>query len=103
MLVVALVDKLRRSRRFDDWPFNLAVLLVADFDAFACDNRPITVFEIADGVCERRKRDCIGAEVHLALAVTDRERRTFARSDQQIVLASEQKGQCEGAAQLLER
>ena len=67
------------------------------------EHRPVAVFEIADRVGERRQRDRVGAEIHLALAVADRERRAFARADQQIVLAVEQEGEREGAAQLLQR
>src|SRR6478736_4800216 len=95
VLVVALVDELRRRRRFNDWPLDLTALLIANFDALARDDRPITIFKIADGVCEWRKRDCVRAKVHLALAVADRERRAFARSDQKVVLAGEQEGKRE--------
>ena len=40
-----------------------------------------------------------GAEIHFALAVTDRERRALARADEEILLAGEQEGEREGAAQ----
>ena len=41
------------------------------------------------------------AEGHLAFAVADRERRTLARADQEIVFTREQEGERESAAQLL--
>ena len=52
---------------------------------------------------ERRQRNGVRAEIHLALAVANGEWRAFARADQKIVLAGEQEGQCKSAAQLLER
>ena len=103
VLVVALVDQLRRGGGFDDRPFDLAALLVVDLDALARQHRPVAVLEIADGIGERRQRDGVRAEIHLALAVADSERRTFARADQEIVFAGEQERQRESAAQLLER
>src|SRR6185437_5215845 len=50
----------------------------------------------------RRQSDGIRAKIHLTFAVTDRERRPFARPDQKIVLAGEQKRQRESTAELLE-
>ena len=94
---------MRRGGRLDDRPLDRVALLVVDLDALARQHRPVAVFEIADGVGERRERDGVGAEIHLAVAVADRERRALARADQQVVLAGEQEGQREGAAQLLER
>ena len=41
----------------------------------------------------------VGAEIHLAVAIADGERRAFARPDEEIVLAREQEGEREGAAQ----
>ena len=103
VLVVALVDQHAGCRRRDDRPLDLFALRVVDFDALARHDRPVAVFEIADLIGERRKRDRIGAQIHLAFAVADRERRALARADHQVVLAGEDKGEREGAAQLLER
>ncbi len=103
VLVVALVDQLRGGRGLDDGAFDDAVLFVANDDALARQHRPVALFQIADGVGERRQRDRVGAEEHLALAVADGERRAFARADHEIVLAGEQEGERESAAQLLER
>ena len=60
---------------------------------------PIAVFEIADGVGERRERDGVGADEHLAVAEADGKRRALAGADQQIVLAGEQEGERKCAAQ----
>ena len=48
-----------------------------------------------------RERQRVGAEIHFAVAVADRERRALARPDQEIVLALEQIDEREGAAQTL--
>ena len=64
---------------------------------------PVAVLEIADRVGERRERDRVGAEIHLAVAIADRERRALARADQQILLAREQEGERERAAQPRQR
>ena len=61
------------------------------------DDRPVALFEIGDAAGQRRQRQRVGAEKHLAVAVADRERAAAARADQQIVLAGEQKGEREGA------
>ena len=76
---------------------------VVDLDALARHHGPVAVLEIADGVGERRERDRVGAEIHLAVAVADRERRALAGADQQILLAGEQEGQRERAAQPRQR
>ena len=82
---------------------DLAILFVANLHALAREHRPVAVFEIADRVRKRRKRDRVGAEIHLAIAVTDRERRALSRSDQQIVLAGKEKRERKSPTQLLER
>ena len=64
---------------------------------------PVAVFQIADRVGEGRQRDRVGAEIHLALAIADRERRAFARADQQILLAREQEGERKSAPQPRQR
>ena len=103
MLEIAFIHHLRRGRGFDHRPFDFAALLIVDLDALVRHHRPVAVLQIADGVGERGKRDGIGAEIHLAVAIADGERRTLARADHQVVLAGEQEGEREGAAQLLER
>jgi hypothetical protein len=102
VLVVALVDQLRRGRRLDDRTLNFVALLVPDFCAFPRENDPIAVFQVADGVSEWSKRDRIGTKKHFTVTVTDGKWRTFTRSNQQIVFSAEQKGERERAPQLLE-
>ncbi len=78
-------------------------LRVADLDAAAMDHRPVAVFEIADRVGEGRQRNRVGAEIHLAAAMPDRERRAAARADHQVVFAGKDEGERESAAQTRQR
>ena len=71
--------------------------------AVAGQHDPVAVFEIGDRVGEGRERHGIGAEIHLALAVADRQRRAVAGADHQVVLAGEDEGEREGAAQPRQR
>ena len=49
------------------------------------------------------ERDRVGAEIHLALAIADRQRRAVAGADHQIVLARKDEPQRERAAKLRQR
>ncbi len=80
------LDRRCRSRRGSATPLRM-------------QHGPVAVLEIGDAVGERRERDRVGAEIHLAVAVADGERRALARADQQVVLALEQEGERERAAQ----
>ena len=76
---------------------------VADLDAGPRQDRPIAVLEIGDLVGEGRERERVRAEIHLALAVPDGERRAVPRADELVLLAGEQEGEREGAAQARQR
>ncbi len=52
---------------------------------------------------QRRKRDGVGAQKHLAAAVADGERRAAAGAHQQVLLAGEEHRKREGALQPLQR
>ena len=67
------------------------------------EHRPIALLEKGDPVGEGRERERVGAEIHLALAEADGERRAGARADEQIVLAGEHEGEREGALEARER
>ena len=54
-------------------------------------------------VGERAERDRVRPQIHLALAVADRERRAVAGADHQVVLAGEDEAERERAAQLRQR
>src|SRR5262245_21380126 len=97
--IIALVDQERRRQRLHHCALDLAALDVVYLDALAGEHGGVAILQIGDRVGERRERDGIGAEIHLAVAVTDRERRALARADEEIVLAGEQEGERERAAQ----
>ena len=49
------------------------------------------------------ERDRVRAQIHLAVAIADRERRAVAGADHQIVVAGEDEAERERAAQLRQR
>ena len=96
------------TRNDDAFDFSTARLTrrtsgVVHLRAVAVHDDPVAVFEIADRIRERRQRDGVGAEIHLAVAIADRQRRAAARADQKIVLALEQEGERESALQPRQR
>ncbi len=101
--MVALVDEQRRGDRLDERALDALAAAVEDLNARAAQHRPVAFVEIGDGVGERRQRDGIRAEVHLARAVTDGERAALARGDHQIVVPGKDDGESEGALQAAER
>ena len=76
---------------------------IANVGPLAGQHDPIAFLEIGDTVGERRERERVGTQIHLAVAVADRERRALPRADQQVVLTLEQIDERESAAQALER
>ena len=101
--VVRLVDQRGRRRVLDRLALHDGVGLVVDGGAVARQHDPVAVLEIGDGVGERPERDRVRAEIHLALAIADRERRAVARADHQIVFAGEDEAERERAAKLRQR
>ena len=89
--MIALVDQHDRSLRLQHRAaHDLAVGIM---------NLGAAVFQIAHHVGERRKRNGIGADIHRAVAESDRQRRAAPRADQKIVLAGKQESERESAAQ----
>ncbi len=101
--VVALVDQERRGVGADHRPCHDPAGHVLDGRAVAGEHDEVAVLEVADLAGERRERDGVGAEIHLAVAVADRERRAFARPDQEVFLAGKQEGEREGALEPRQR
>ena len=101
--VIGLVDQRCRSGMFYHLAVNDGVVPVVDDGAVAGQDHPVAVLEIADGIGERTERDRIRAQIHLALAIADGERRSVARADHQIGVAGEDKPQRKSAAQLRQR
>ncbi len=96
--VIALVDHHHRRLRLHYGAMHDRAGGVVNFRAGAVEDDPVALLQIADRIGERRERDGIGADEHLVVAEADGERRAFARADQEIGLAREQKRQREGAA-----
>ena len=99
MAMVAFVDEQHRGLRFQHGALHDVAAVVVDLGAVARHDHPVAVFQVADGAGERRQRDGVGADIHRALAKTDRQWRAAPRADQKIVLAGEQEGERERAAQ----
>ncbi len=74
-----------------------------DLAALAGQHHPVTVFEIADVVGERRQRNRVGAKIHLAVTIADCKRRASAGADHQVVVILEHESQCERAFQARQR
>src|SRR4051812_45660113 len=66
---------------------NDCVVLVVNDGGFTRQNHPVAVLEITDGVGKRSERNGVGAQVHLATAIADGERRAVARANHQIFAA----------------
>ena len=99
MAVVALLDQEGAGGDALRAALHRQVGLVVEGRALAVEDDPVALLEIGDEIGEGRERERIRAEIHLAIADADRERRALAGADQQIVLALEQEGEREGAAQ----
>ena len=67
------------------------VVAVEDLRAVAGDDDPVAFFEIGDLLGQRRERERVGAEIGLALAVADHQRRAEPRADQQVGISAEQR------------
>ena len=101
--VIRLVDQRGRGGVLDHLAMNDRIVLVVDHGAVARQHDPVAVLEIADGVGERAERDGVRAQIHLAVAITDRERRAVAGADHQIGVACEDEAERKRAAQLRQR
>ena len=97
--MVALVDQHRARRRADHLPLDPRAADIAHLDAVTGDDRPVAVLEVGHAVGEGRQRDRIRAEVHLAVAVPDRQRWAVAGADHQVVIAGEDDAERERAVQ----
>ncbi len=99
MAMIALVDVLLRGLQLEHLAPHHRPAGIVQLGALARDDRPVAFLQVAHRVGERRQRNRVGADEHGAVAEADGERRAFARTDQQIVLAGEQEGERECAAQ----
>ncbi len=72
--VVALADERAGERRLLDLPHHLLVRGVEHLGALGRHHRPVALVQIEDAACQRRQRQRVGAEIHLAVAEADGER-----------------------------
>ena len=63
------------------------------------DHRPVALVEIGDALGEAGEGERVGAEIGLALAIADGERRPHPGADQHVGMVAEQDGDGEGAVQ----
>ena len=99
MAVIAFVDQERGRIRLEHRALDELPCGVVDLGAAAGDDGPVAIFQVADRVGKRCKRNGVRADEHFAIAVTDRKRRAPACADQQIFLAGKQEGERKSAAQ----
>ncbi len=101
--IVRLIDQRGRSAMLDDLAVNDGVAVVVDGRAVVRQNSPVTVFEIADRIGERPERNRVRSQIHFAVAISDRQRRPVARTDQNVIVGCEDKTESECAAKLRQR
>ncbi len=97
MPIIALLDRRRRSAGLDDLALDRLILAVEDLDAVAADDRPVALVQISDALGPGRDGQGVGAEVILAVAKADGERRAHSRSDHEVGMIAEQEGDGESA------
>ena len=97
MVVVALADQGAGQLGLADGPVHLRAGLVEDLRPRAGNHGPVALVEIADAFGQRRQRQGVGADEHLAVAIADRQRAAAPRADHQVMLAGEHDGQRKGA------
>ena len=98
--VIALVD-LVRARRPEATISRVDRLVgaIENLDRVAPHHRPVALFQIGDLLGQRGQRQRVRAEIILALAVADRQRRPHPRADHQIGMIAEQEGDRERPVQ----
>ena len=103
MGVVSLADHRARRRCAPDLPLDDIAVAVVDHRAVGAHLGPVAFFEITDASGERRERQRVRAEIHLAVAVADGERAAAPGPDHQVAMPGEQDGERKRAFQPIER
>src|SRR4051794_14611527 len=101
MVALAREEGIRRDALA--WAVDRVPVYIADDGVRPGGDDPIAVLEISDLVREGRERERVGAEIHLALAPADGERRSVAGANEKVSLALEQKSEREGTAEPRQR
>ncbi len=94
--VLSLADQRPGKRRQLYFALDLPALGVANLRTGAVQHHPIAFLEIADAVGQRRQRQGIGAQIHLAVAVAHRQRAAFAGAEHQVMVPGKDDGEREG-------
>ena len=97
MGVIALLDRRRRCAGLDDLALDGLVVAVENLDPVAADHRPVALVEIGDPLRPRRDRKRVRAEIILAIAIADGQRRAHPGADDQVGMVAEQEGDGERA------
>ncbi len=103
MPVVALLDQRRRRRNRDDRPRDRRARGVKDARARMVDRDVVALVEVGDALGEGTDRHRVGAEIHLAVAVADDERRPAPRAHDELVVAVDQDRDRKRALEPVER
>ncbi len=101
--IIRLVDQERRRAGFQHLAIHHRAVLVVDHADFTGQDHPVAILEIADGIGEGRERDGVRSQIHLAVAIADRQRRALAGADHQIAITLEHESQRERTTQLRQR
>ena len=96
MAILALADQRPGQGRQFHVALDLPALGVTNLHAGAFQLHPIALFEITDAVGQRRQRQSIGAQIHLAVAVAHRQGAAFAGAEHQVMAPGKNDGEREG-------
>ncbi len=96
MLVATFFDPRHIQLDLTFFAIDQTAIAVFDFKRVAGENGEITFFQIGDLICERCQRNRVRAYKHLTIAVTNCQRRSFARGNHQILFAFKQERQRKG-------
>ena len=97
--IIALLDWSGRRPAVDNLALDGAIIAIMNLDAVAAYDDPVAFLQIDDAPRPGRQRNRVRAEVILAFAIADGERRSHARADDQIRIVAEQESDGEGAVQ----
>ena len=103
VVILAALDQRVIHRRGHARPVHPVAAHIADIKTVPGEDDPVAFFKVGHIPSQRRQRDRIGAEIHLALAVPQHQRRALARPDHQVRLAGKDRGNREGAGEVRQR
>ena len=103
MAMLALMDDDGGLGDFSRRPLQVFAVGAEKVASFPRDDCNVAVFQVADHVGERRKSNRVGSKVHFTPTIPHRQRRTFARSNYQIVVAFKQESKSKRSVQPRQR